>query len=390
MTLMNGIVALLSLSTLLGRHVIFGKQNTCFQQNFLSGGCSDPVCEESICRNNLYCCDDRWSSDCISDALADSDACQENRPVPENSCFDYNFHPGCDDPECMNRVCLVDPVCCEKIWSADCIDEAFNQGCDRTGNQGSCFESTGAQLGCGDPVCEEIVCNQRPDCCVETDGDRFNNVYNFECVAIARDSCEFPPPENGCFEESLTPNCTDAVCLDLVCNEIPECCTLRYSSLCIETAVEICDYVSINSCFEPNYYATNCSDPVCLDAVCAVDSTCCTDGDYNDYDLECVAIARDSGDSCQFPKVNNSCTEESDFGGCVDVTCQDLVCEIGSECCNNATHAGSWDQTCVSMARTICFPDVIPRYVFSIDGALPISLLTWMPQNLGVMYLYSI
>lgn len=386
MTLMNGVVALLSVSTLLGRHVVVGQRNTCFQQNFFSGGCSDPVCEESICRNNPLCCDDRWTYSCISFAFEDYDACQENRPVSENSCFDFDYENagwGCNDPECMNRVCLVDSSCCEFFWGDSCVDEAFNQGCDRTGNQGSCFESTRAQLGCGDPVCEEIVCNQRPDCCVETDGDRLNNVYNFECANIARESCEFPPPENSCFAASITPNCTDTVCLDLVCNEFSECCTLRYSSLCIEIALEMCDYEPINSCFEPNLYATNCSDPVCLDAVCAVDSTCCTDGNSNNYVFQCVGIAREMGDSCQFPEVNNSCTEESDFGGCVDVTCQDLVCEIGSDCCNNATHAGTWDSICVSMARTICFPDVIPRYVFSIDVALPISLLNSMPQTPG-------
>jgi hypothetical protein len=367
MTLMNGVIALLSSSILLGRHVVVGQRNTCFQRSYFSGGCSDPVCEESVCRNNPSCCYDVWGYSCIQDAFADSDACQENRPVPENSCFELDVLPGCNDPECMNRVCLVNPLCCENTWDTGCIDEAFNQKCDRTGNQGSCFEvSMAHQLGCEDSLCEEIVCNQRPDCCVETDGDRFNNVYNFDCVDIAHDSCQYPPAENSCFEESFTPNCTDTACSDLVCNEKSECCTILYSFLCIEIAVEMCDYEPINSCFEPNDYVTGCSDPVCLDAVCAVDSTCCTEGVYGDYAVQCVDIARGMGDSCQFPEVNNSCTEESDFGGCVDVTCQDLVCEIGSDCCNNATHAGKWDFVCVSVARTICFPDVIPRYVFSI------------------------
>lgn len=32
--------------------------------------------------------------------------------------------PGCDNVDCCNRVCLVDPFCCLTQWDAQCVDEA--------------------------------------------------------------------------------------------------------------------------------------------------------------------------------------------------------------------------------------------------------------------------
>ncbi len=53
-------------------------------------------------------------------------------PIPQNpncpnagSCFAAHGNPGCDDNDCCNLVCAIDPFCCDVSWDAVCAGEAI-------------------------------------------------------------------------------------------------------------------------------------------------------------------------------------------------------------------------------------------------------------------------
>ncbi len=42
----------------------------------------------------------------------------------EGDCCQGNNTPGCDDEDCCNAVCALDPFCCEDVWDDLCADQA--------------------------------------------------------------------------------------------------------------------------------------------------------------------------------------------------------------------------------------------------------------------------
>lgn len=196
----------------------------------------------------------------------------------------------------------MDDFCCARQWDSSCVAIA-TEHLDECPNgwpdqANSCFEADPFERpGCDGPVCETTVCSLRPQCC--------NVGYDASCVDEALRVCELPEPENLCFDTSGVPGCTDGQCLDVVCE---------------------------------------------------IDATCCTAG----YSTACVDLARRNAIACPPPHTNNSCFEESRFGGCTDVRCQELVCEISSTCCNTDV-VGEWSDVCVRAASEVCQPKVLPR-----------------------------
>jgi len=131
-------------------------------------GCEDPVCEESVCITDPFCCGDQggfWDSLCASSALADPNCnCLEACCFADGSCSDLlaadcstaggtpqgagtdcattdcsggsdccidNGTPGCDDPDCQEAVCAYDPFCCASVWDSLCAEEAATDpNCD--------------------------------------------------------------------------------------------------------------------------------------------------------------------------------------------------------------------------------------------------------------------
>lgn len=95
-------------------------------------------------------------------------------------CCEANGLPGCDDAECCNIVCVVDPFCCDSNWDCICVDEAIalcteclcadNADCDDCNectddqcSDGTCqFDSSPAGTSCGDP--SDTECDN-PDTC---------------------------------------------------------------------------------------------------------------------------------------------------------------------------------------------------------------------------------
>ncbi|MEE9294181.1 MAG: hypothetical protein V3W34_04330 [Phycisphaerae bacterium] len=84
-------------------------------------GCNDRACCEAVCEIEPLCCIVEWDSICaeIAAAICGNPACPG-----EGSCFESNGTPGCDDPVCCNKVCQVNPFCCDVEWDQGCASEA--------------------------------------------------------------------------------------------------------------------------------------------------------------------------------------------------------------------------------------------------------------------------
>jgi hypothetical protein len=97
------------------------------------------------------------------------------------SCFEEKIAPNCNDVDCCELVCGIDPVCCEESWDVTCVDLA----------QLNC-------LGCGDLL------------------------------------------TGNCFTPHDSPYCDDSDCCSLVCSVDPSCCTGDWDQACADTASALC------------------------------------------------------------------------------------------------------------------------------------------------------
>ncbi len=79
------------------------------------------------------------------------------------SCFEIHG-PYCNDADCCNAVCGVDPYCCNNSWDGFCVQEA-NELCLGCGNPGtgSCYATGGPY--CNDAECCDYVCSIDSYCC---------------------------------------------------------------------------------------------------------------------------------------------------------------------------------------------------------------------------------
>ena len=215
----------------------------------------------------------------------------------QHSCFVLNASPGCENEDCAARICEIEPSCCSVAWSGTCVVEAL----------------------------------QRPGFCPLPDLE-----------------------ENSCFQENLLqlPTCADPVCQEIVCAQRPSCCTTQYDAVCVDIALENCQLPTQveNTCFETNLLEPGCRTETCLATVCDLQVECCS----SIYDQQCVNLARVNTDTCIPPVPDNRCDVVSEVGGCVDYQCQDLVCTELPECCNSDELTGEWSQDCVNLANNIC------------------------------------
>lgn len=271
------------------------------------GGCEDRQCQNTVCQFRTDCCSSdnqlgEWSEICVKTAVELCDLGNRTVGIPENTCFERADDPGCTDPECQEFVCSIDDFCCKRDWDLDCIQIAMDN-LDKCPNDfptqaNSCFEPEPFQRSnCSNPDCNKIVCAQREQCCL--------GPYDEACAEVALDNCEVPKPANTCFETSILPGCMETKCLEKVCEQKSECCT-------------------------------------------------------RPYDDACINIARANALLCSPPEPTNSCFETSTFGGCTDIRCAAMVCELSPSCCNREK-VGQWTQVCARFAESLCVPEVYPR-----------------------------
>lgn len=308
-------------------------------------GCAEQACCEAVCSVDPVCCNFSWNAACVDAAKA---VCIGFGTCPApGRCDTAHGNPGCSNPTCCTIVCTTDPTCCEISWTSACASLARTL-CVPLDSWpcpciGSCFEPRADSAGCNDELCCAGVCNIDPTCCT--------TAWDAGCVGIARATCCSSPVcgnscAGDCFESHPTPYCNDASCCEAVCRFDDFCCTVRWDSTCALSAATTCEGgcglpVSGN-CFA-EHGTPGCADPVCCEAVCAVDSNCC---DIR-WDQDCVKIAR-STNSCtaSIPtcgqKGTTGCNQPHPSPSCSDADCCAAVCAIDSYCCEF-----EWDITCV-------------------------------------------
>ncbi len=159
---------------------------------------------------------------------------------------------------------------------------------------------------------------------------------------------EEAPPLLSCCEVAEGPNCDDAECAALICEDDPFCCAIKWDNLCVADAEERClvcggNPIPKGSCCEPGDYS-GCETFTCEAQICDADPYCCN----TKWDILCSNAANDSCSACEppGPPPQNCCAEHS-TPGCEIAACQDAVCAIDPYCCESA-----WDEYCVSCASS--------------------------------------
>ena len=336
--------------------------------------CSDPYCCDSVCRVDPLCCGSGWDALCVAGALERcGSACGLD---PAGDCFVPHDLPGCRDGTCCGAVCAVDPLCCSVAWDDPCVTIAGEQ-------RGVCVK-----IACGDfdagPACEphrnpacdnaeccKAVCLIDTYCCdVEWDQNCVD-----EAVGIPSCGCSYECGDTcagDCCRAHNNGSCDDAECCATICALDPYCCDTVWDSNCAADARSICIGKKdacplppcgsdlLPSCCVPSN-APNCSDSQCCEAVCLLDSFCCTVA----WDSACALLAADNpacgcdGPVCGDPEAG-SCFKVHASPFCDDAGCCQFICGFEPLCCES-----DWDETCVGYAQFFCggnFTEVIDTF----------------------------
>ncbi len=93
---------------------------TCLEATPDIPGCQNQDCCETVCAIEPACCVFEWDDLCVTLALENCSFCGPGN----GDCFEHNGTPGCDDVACCEEVCAADPTCCEQVWDEICAQQA--------------------------------------------------------------------------------------------------------------------------------------------------------------------------------------------------------------------------------------------------------------------------
>jgi hypothetical protein len=285
-------------------------------------GCDDATCQDTVCAVDSFCCATQWDTLCAGEAF---DLCGVCAGV--SNCCVANGGVGCDDATCQDAVCAVDSFCCATAWDGVCAGEAADL-CAVCSTLGPCNkdcptdlnfdgQTDGADLGL------LLAAWGTNDQCADLNHDGIVDGADLGLLLAAWGPCPIvsncPPSDHDCY----TPGgigCTDLACCDAVCAVDSFCCTVSWDTVCVNEAFTIC------------------GAPPC-DFSCPPGST-----------PEGEPCGEDTNGGCNTPPSGNSncCTANGGLG-CDDATCQDTVCAVDSFCC-----AVAWDGICAGEAVALC------------------------------------
>lgn len=146
---------------------------------------------------------------------------------------------GCDDAECCQTTCTVDPFCCDVDWDDFCAAEAEGL-C--TGSFPACTPDAGpcetghaeGSGGCSDVECCNTVCTDDPFCCVDTWDDL--------CATSTLSACFYAcgAGSGDCLLPNGSPGCEDQTCCETVCARDSFCCEVNWDESCVDLATTDC------------------------------------------------------------------------------------------------------------------------------------------------------
>lgn len=158
------------------------------------------------------------------------------------SCSIGHTNAGCDDPDCCEKVCALDPYCCATAWDNSCVSEAAGicggsfSACGRPG-AGSCTDVDGTgSPGCSDEGCCNTVCEQDPFCCL----NQWDESCSERGAGLCHSTCG-SPDAGECNVEHGTPGCKDSACCSEVCPRDPFCCLVNWDADCAAMAGQLCE-----------------------------------------------------------------------------------------------------------------------------------------------------
>ncbi|MBL9150247.1 MAG: hypothetical protein JNM94_16280 [Phycisphaerae bacterium] len=300
-------------------------------------GCENTDCCMLVCSADPFCCQASWDSMCADEGWA---WCAASCGGPlSGDCLSAHEDPACYEPTCCDTVCQSDAFCCEQMWDDVCVDEAFQLCVYVCGGPlaGDCLNAH-ADPFCWEESCCNVVCDADPYCC--------NTEWDQTCADEAFDFCTAcgSPSAGSCYA-SHGPNCSDEVCCNAVCTLDSYCCLVAWDGYCVDGAQAICAPCGASgalSCFAP--HGPGCDEVVCCTTICAVDPFCCTTA----WDTTCVATATDVCGGCGNPAAG-SCLTEHDTPFCEEPNCCAAVCIEDDYCCT-----AEWDAICAIEAAEIC------------------------------------
>jgi hypothetical protein len=160
----------------------------------------------------------------------------------QGDCFAAHDTPGCEDADCCSTTCDVDAYCCDVEWDDFCSQEAAGL-CSETGfatcgeGAGDCLLATGnGSPGCENADCCNTVCEMDPFCCI----DNWDDI----CAGEAADNCFLldtcGPDAGSCYSANSTPGCNQVSCCETVCATDPYCCNTEWDATCGELATTEC------------------------------------------------------------------------------------------------------------------------------------------------------
>ena len=317
-------------------------------------GCENPTCCNTICSIDTFCCEVLWDQFCADGAeelCVNFQLCTDTN----ESCFDAHATPSCNDTNCCEDVCAVDPVCCLTAWDQNCVVQAF-QLCTGCGSpySGSCA-TPHPGAGCSNQDCCETVCVIDPFCCREEwDGSCVVITSFYPRICDAYLACGNPDARN-CFVSSFGPGCSDSACCKTICESFdPWCCEVRWDAICATQALSACSLPfntgGRNRCDQASPTGRpGCNDDDCTAAVCSIPGLekCCT----LKWDAACAAVAREVCIGLYECPGEGDCEKSKTTPMCNDPACCNAVCVIDPTCCSLI-----WDNGCAQEAIRTCSP----------------------------------
>ncbi len=154
-------------------------------------GCNNPDCCETVCDFDEFCCANYWDEVCVALAREMCDVGDAGFCTPNGDCYTANPTPGCNNAECCETICEIDPFCCAVRWDDLCAQSAvwICSPADQCPTQFPC-DSPGGPGGCNDPICCARVCAADYFCC--------QTEWDVGCVEIAALLCDGVVPQT-CF-----------------------------------------------------------------------------------------------------------------------------------------------------------------------------------------------
>ncbi len=182
--------------------------------------------------------------------------------------------------------------------------------------------------GCNIPACEALVCDVEPLCCVAE--------WDLACQNAALELCGLDSPSDCCGFLGPGLVCSDPGCVEVVCAADPFCCDTSWDTLCGFEAQELC------------------GDLCCCDKI-----TICHIPPGNPGNPQSITISTSALDAhlahgdtlgeCPPPVCTNECCNRHPTPGCSDPECEALVCAAEPLCC-----VIEWDLACQMLAFDLC------------------------------------